>query len=500
MARVSASAVLTLLGVMAVAAHAEPAPPVGVAPPVSVMVIDGVPQRRLTVDTPVAAAPAALTESRYTIFLERCVGGCTVRFGANNDARTNTSSIPKQPTSLIGEFMNSQQQRGAAADAEWAQIVQCMREVYSPYDVAVTEVRPAGSYHEVIIAGQPGDIGLEPDILGVAPLASDCRAIDNVISFTFANHHPPADRVLNVCWTAAQESAHAFGLDHEYAFSGNRSACSDPMTYRNDCGGEKFFRNEPATCGEYSVRACKCGPTQNSHQKLLSVFGPGKSIVEPPAITMLSPVAGGGLGRTVTAQAGGKRGVARVEAWFNGFAWATTPGAPFGVGGQANPAPYAMTVPAQLPDGVIDVQAVAFDDLGARTASPPVTLTKGAPCATASTCAAGQRCEAGKCFWDPPRGELGDGCPYPQFCKSLLCWGSEGEKVCTQECRPEDTDACPGGFRCETSPSGNGTVCLPVDSGGCCRVDRSGAPGLTQAGLAALVLGALARRRRRRSG
>jgi hypothetical protein len=492
MVRPSAS-VVALLGTLWAAAPLR-------AEPARVMVIDGVPQRRLAIDTPSAVSASPLASVSPTIYLERCAGGCTIRYGANNDARTNTSSIPKVLTAMIGEFMNSQQQRGRAADAEWGQIVQCMREVYSPFNVSVTDVRPAGSYHQVVVAGQPTDIGLEPDVLGVAPLASDCRAIDNVISFTFANHHPPADRVLNICWTAAQESAHAFGLDHQYAFSGNRSACSDPMTYRNDCGGEKFFRNEPASCGEYSARACKCGASQNSHQKLLSVFGPGTSIVAPPTITMLAPVVGGALGRSVTAQAGSKRGVARVEAWFNGFPWAATPGAPFGVSGQANPSAYAVAVPAALPDGVIDVQAVAFDDLGATTRSAPVTLTKGLPCTTATSCATGQKCEAGKCFWDPPSGEIGDSCTYPQLCKSLQCQGATGRQVCTQDCIPGVADACPDGSTCVANGGGTGSAgaCLLVEGGGCCRVDRSRAGGLPQAGLAALVLGVVARRRRRR--
>jgi MYXO-CTERM domain-containing protein len=477
---------LVLCGLVA-AARAEPA---------RVLSINGVPQRRLVVDTPVAPTPAAFGASNI-IYLERCAGGCAVRYAPDNDARTNTSSIPKVQLAMIGEFVNGLQQKGALADAEWGQVVQCVREVYSPYGVVVTDVRPGGSYHMAIIAGQPTDIGLDPDVLGVAPLASDCRAIDNVISFTFANHHPPSDRVLNICWTAAQESAHAFGLDHEYAFSGNRSACTDPMTYRTDCGGEKFFRNEPASCGEYATRACKCGGVQNSHQKMLSVFGAGTPITGAPAVTMTSPVAGGSLGRTVAAQAGSKRGVVRVEAWFNGFSWAQVDGAAFGAAGQPNPAPYTLVVPTALPDGVIDVSTVAYDDLGAIASSATVTLTKGAPCTTAATCAAGQKCQAGKCLWDPPVGELGDSCTYAQFCKSLSCQGATGHQICSQDCAVGVVDACPAGFSCSaTGGSGAGT-CQAADGGGCCSAGSRGpASGLAAAGLAALVV-VLVRRRRR---
>ena len=61
---------------------------------------------------------------------------------------------------------------------------------------------------------------------------------------------------------------------------------------------------------------------------------------------------------------------------------------------------YTLTAPTNVPDGVIDIVAKAYDDLESETDSATVTVTKGAPCADASTCATGQKCEAGKCFWD----------------------------------------------------------------------------------------------------
>ena len=178
---------------------------------------------RLAVPTPLelfTTTPHA--QIAGTIYLERCRSGCTVTQGTN-DARANSSTIPQTPgTHTISEYRNGAGQTGALADAEWSALVQCMREVYSPFNVTVTDVRPTGvSYHMAIIAGLPAEISLGPDILGVAPLANDCSPQDNVISFSFANAHPQTEtvsRVQNLCWTAAQESAHAFGLDHEYEF------------------------------------------------------------------------------------------------------------------------------------------------------------------------------------------------------------------------------------------------------------------------------------------
>ena len=463
----------------------------------------GLPGRRLAIETPVATTRAApRVQISSTLYLERCAGGCALHQG-DNDARTNSSMLLLIDRATVTEFAARQGAIGAAADAEWGQIVQCMKEVYSPYSVVVTDVKPAAgaSYHEAIIAGHPEDVGRSSDILGVAPLASDCSAIDNVISLTFANAHASqsvAGRVLNICWTAAQESAHAFGLDHEYAFvAGKRSACSDPMTYRSDCGGQKFFRNEPATCGENTMRACRCGTSQNSHAKLLAVFGPGTPITRTPTITIVSPSTGSTtLDHDVIAKAGAQRGVARVELHVNGNKWAESPGVMFQLGGQPDPSTYTLAVPAALPDGVIDVQAIAFDDLGISTASDVVTLTKGAPCTSASSCAGDQHCAAGKCFWDPPSGELGASCAYPQLCKTGLCEGAADHQICTQGCVPGVDGSCPDGFECVQTTADAGVCYVPATAAGCCRVDR-GDPGWLVLGIGALVLAFVIRKRRR---
>jgi hypothetical protein len=488
------------------------------------------------------------------LYLNRCKGGCTVHSdGATNDARTQMSAIPGPGTYTIGEFANAFGQTGTTgtclldsstsctmdvqcgtngpcslADVEWAAVVQCMKEVYSPFAIQITDQVPAGgvSYTEAIIAGQPGDIGLSSGILGIAPLANDCSAQDNVISFSFANHHSPADRVNNICWTAAQETAHAFGLDHEFSFPGNvgggpvlpqgqegaagdgESACNDPMTYSTLCGGEKFFRNEAAKCGEYSARVCKCGGTQNSHLKILSVFGAGQSLIPPPTVAIDFPTGGMLMPNAfVTGHAGSKRGVATVELWLNGFKWASTNGTPFALIGQPNPSMYSIGVPGDVPDSVIDIQLKAFDDLGVEGDSATVTVTKGKAggCnpsvmnadGTIDTCALGQTCDSsGRCAWPAPTGMLGDKCTYPQFCTSGLCEGtSASDRICTQTCLVGASDACPAGYACAQT-SGNDGVCFPPDNAGCCSTAGGSSSPWAACGLCALVLGVVRRRRR----
>jgi MYXO-CTERM domain-containing protein len=301
-----------------------------------------------------------------------------------------------------------------------------------------------------------------------------------------------------MCWTAAQETAHALGLDHEYMFSDGTSACNDPMTYRFDCGGQKFFRNKPASCGEDAVRPCRCGGSQNSHLKIKNVFGDGVSLIPPPTCSIVTPM-GGTItnGQIVAASAGSKRGVAKAELWLNNYKWAEKPGAAFLGNGQPNPSTYSIMLPAGVPDGVIDVTVKAYDDLGLMTPSQTVTVTKGAPCVDASKCAKGQKCEAGKCFWDAPTGALGDTCEYPQFCTSGICTETSDGAFCSQDCIVGVADSCPSGFECVQTGGQNGQ-CLVASEGGCCSIGNDSRAVWLHLGLSALVLGLVVRRRRNR--
>jgi len=251
------------------------------------------------------------------IYLNRCSGTCTIHGTENDDARQNNSGIPEQGDHIISEYeayVGGQRVTGTAADAEWNAVVKCMKEVYSPYGVTVTDQKPVGvSYTMAVIAGKSSEAlgAMGQGILGIAPMR--CAPLDNVISFSFANDHANGERVNNICWTAAQETAHAFGLDHEYVFSDGTSACNDPMTYRFDCGGQKFFRNKAAQCGEMSARTCSCGGSQNSHIKIRAVFGEGTSLIPAPTCTIMNPTMGSvSNGAVVTATSGSQRGVARV--------------------------------------------------------------------------------------------------------------------------------------------------------------------------------------------
>jgi hypothetical protein len=393
------------------------------------------------------------------------------------------------------------------ADYEWSQLMQCLKDVYSPFAVTLGDTPPANglSYTEDFIAGAPADIGYGAGgVGGIAP--GGCDAKDNVVSFSFSNvtfWGTGQNRIWQLCATAAQETAHAFGLEHEYSFitaypANNHSACMDPMTYRTDCGGEKFFRNAPSNCGEFATRPCNCGGAQNSHQKILNVFGPGTSIIPAPTVSITFPATGATVtgAFVVAVHAGSRRGVDKVELWLNGYKWADAGGAVFDGTGQPDPSTYSLQAPQDVPNSVIDIVVKAYDDLGLETDSNMITVTKGAPCTAADSCATGQKCDNGRCLWDPPSGQIGDECTYPQFCVSGMCSPSGMKQICTQDCTPGVSDSCPNNFECVATSNADGYCYTKSDGGGCCQTGSSGG-GIVASAMSALVLGLVLLRRRR---
>jgi MYXO-CTERM domain-containing protein len=436
------------------------------------------------------------------IYLNNCAAGCDVKPGTD-DASTTTSEIATKAAHW-DEF--------AWMPGEWDQLVKCVQEVYSPYNVTVTDQLPASAYNMEIIAGDPRDIGLPSSILGIAPISFDCSPRQDAIAYAFtvdiatAAQEDAGNRVWGMCWTAAQEVAHIYGLDHEYSYTDDMSsACNDPMTYRADCGGEKFFRNRIANCGEDTPRQMcgapgshSCATAQNSHAKLLGVFGAGTPITAAPVVAITQPATGGTIANagSIIIDASAQRGVAKVELWINGYKWGEAKGKAFGPNGQTDHS-YVITLPGGVPDGVMDIVVKAYDDINVETDSATVTVTKGAPCADASTCAKGQACDAGKCFWAPATGMLGDKCTYPQFCVTGMCEGTSDTQICTQPCVVGSTGACPMGYDCVMT-SGNDGICFTQDSGGCCNVGSDSHAVYAHALMALAVLGFAVRRRRRR--
>ena len=235
----------------------------------------------------------------------------------------------------------------------------------------------------------------------------------------------------------------------------------------------------------------------NSHLKLITALGPGQSMIAPPTVAITAPTGGTiGAGAGVSATAASKRGVSKLELWLNGYKWAETKGMAFTQTGQPT-GPYQLTIPADVPNSIIDIVVKAKDDIGAETSSATVTVTKGAACADASTCAAGQKCEAGKCFWDPAAGERRRGLHVSRSsARRASASPSPATTTCAARrpaCRTSAT-AVPPDFECVTASATSG-VCWPKsdDGGGCCSTGREG---VAQTALLGFGLVFLLRRRR----
>jgi len=407
------------------------------------------------------------------LYVNRCIGDCILTPGVN-DARRNTSSIVQQ-TSTVSEF--------AYSDEVYNAVIDCVRDVYSPYNVEIVTEDPGPEvfHHEAILAGKPGELGLPDNVGGIAP--ANCEPLNNVISFSFANQL--GEDVEGMCWTVAQESAHSFGLPN-HVFD-----CLDPMTYLEGPCGRKYFRNRPIRCGEFELKPCICGGTdQNSHVELMRTFGEGTP-PPPPVVTLLYPEPDAAVDDnfSIFFSAVDPRLVDHVDVYINGTKVDTMPGKDYGDRTEN----YDLTAP-DLPDGYIDVEVQAYNEINEEAGVASATVLKGEPCQSSDDCFDFMECDGGRCAYPPAEGELGDRCEYDQFCLNGPCAQVGDDRRCSQSCNASVAGSCPEGYDC-LQPG----YCWGGGGGGGCGAAGPGAEdGRLPAIALPLFVGAvfLARRRR----
>jgi|GEM_PF-889422 len=306
----------------------------------------------IPVDVATAGLGTRTSSSPAIIFLNRCRGGCFIEPGPE-DSRQNFSSIAAFPAHFP-EFPGT--------DTVWNEFMRCMKEMYLPFEIEVTDVDPGSAPHfENIVAGRPELIGLPIPAAGVAP--GTCGVLENAISYTFAALMPEDAEAL--CVTAAQETGHTFGLDHQML-------CNDPMTYLPACG-KHYFRRMDAHCGEHDPRPCRCGDAfQNSYLTLLDTFGPrGQRLNLPPSVRIISPEKDGKVRPrfAIYVEATDDRSVSSVRAKVEGIDVGTS-----------TISPYVFTAPEGLALGPILIWAEATDDEGlSQFASTRVELIAAEP-------------------------------------------------------------------------------------------------------------------------
>jgi len=404
------------------------------------------------------------------IYMNRCEGGCTISPGFE-DSRTDHSSIV-DATSFLDEF--------PYGDLAWDSVVACVRDMYQPFDVVVTDEDPGSEPHfETIVAGDPEDIGQPTDVGGVAPF--NCAVIQNAITYDFANLWPD---MRDLCETVAQETAHAFGLDHEHL-------CPDPMTYLDGCG-EKAFRDQDAPCGEYEERPCVCGgDTQNSYALIADTFNSTSTSATAPTVSIASPADAAHVqpGFAIEVAAEDDVAVVSVEAYLDDEL----------LGSDVAP-PYRFTAPDRLPIGDMALRVVATDGAG-DAATQIIHVVGTTPCSGADPCSDGQVCASSACIAGPDQeGGLGARCDANEDCQTDTCGDDGHDRYCAAPC---DDGDCPDGFQCRGG--GVAGLCWPADQdpGGGCRAGATGGerggdglPG-TGPGGTILVIGLLLAGRRR---
>lgn len=150
------------------------------------------------------------------------------------------------------------------SNAAWTKLVACVRGLFAPFAVEVTDEPPSHrDYVLVAVGGKPADIGVKNKrVGGLAPFNGDVIPVPVVFAFSAALRHD----VRAICETIGMEVAHAYGLDHGYE-------CKDVMTYLTGCGAKKFV-DKNVRCGEKKPRDCEGGATtQNSYRHLVNVLG-----------------------------------------------------------------------------------------------------------------------------------------------------------------------------------------------------------------------------------
>jgi MYXO-CTERM domain-containing protein len=414
--------------------------------------------------------PAALPSSRI-IYIHRCgLAGCQIKPGVD-DSRTDSSSIPEQQVTIT-KFKQS--------DAVWDAMMACVKNTYAPFDITITDVDPGTAPHYENIVGGSTGAELHPDFAGAGGVSPfTCGEIPNSVSFTFDVYGPDVDQL---CWTVAQETAHSFGLEHEYN-------AADPLTYISGGPSKKRFQATDSKCGTFQALAqCSCPPnkaTQNSYKHIVEMFGPGAAT--PPTINIISPTSGKKVTPKFVVRVNASDDVAvdHVELWIDG--------ADSGV--KAMTAPYRLTAPDGVDEGAHTLELRAIDVQGVP-ASAMVDVDMGPPCTASKGCSGDDVCVMGVCVPGPDvPGGLGDTCTAPAECLSLQCVGtSANDKLCVENCDASAAGSCPSDFSCIAN--GATGVCYYNGSGGCC---SSGTEPTGPIILGASVLGLVILRRRRRS-
>lgn len=290
--------------------------------------------------------PAQHGGDAHVLFLNRCADGLTINPGGGGSI-ANESEI-------VGGTINFPP--FPYGDDAWNQVMDVTRDLYAPFNITVTDVDPGNTPHDEAVVCGDGAMAGFAGAGGVAPFS--CGVIPNAITFTFADTLGNDPQLI--AEVVGQESAHAWGLDHEYL-------CEDPMTYLSGCGN-KTFQDIDAQCGEFSPRQCSCGGnTQNSYQWIVDTWGAAVPDNAPPTAAITYPSDGDvftpGSEFEITVEVSDDVQVVEVTLFVDGAAQGSDPSTPFG--------PWPVS---NIPEGAYAFYIEASDAAGNVTQSATVNV------------------------------------------------------------------------------------------------------------------------------
>jgi hypothetical protein len=218
-----------------------------------------------------SAADAGSTVNSHTLFLNNCQpNGCVVTRGQTN-ATTDRSDIAQGTVTAFNQSASI-----------WTSVVSCMQTVMSPFDLTVTDQRPAsGDYFEIMIAGTSTDVGGSSDVGAYAdaqcsaPGTCDGPYRPDALVFAFANESYYANKPNVICGTAAQAIALTWTLDHVVD-------ASDVMSYNAYSGVQAFHDGEARSSVRLSRRLRSTGARSTGPPTTEAPMGPRSSMAPRP--------------------------------------------------------------------------------------------------------------------------------------------------------------------------------------------------------------------------
>lgn len=172
---------------------------------------EAVPEHEPTPTTPGVVRQASSAKKRL-LYVHRKGGKYTrsPKSPKYDDARVNRSMM------LIGA--EATVPASSLSDAQWGELMSCVREIFAPFNVEVTDTEPRRLFRrlpkthmEVVMTSNSSVIGHTEDLAGIATRYRNGSTADNGVGWVFEDQHAS---VIEMCETVAHEAGHLFGLDH----------------------------------------------------------------------------------------------------------------------------------------------------------------------------------------------------------------------------------------------------------------------------------------------